>query len=237
MLNTNSTITNGANNSNVSFSIGSNSIQKKPDQPISADTSNTNKSLKNLIDLDTNLELDANLSIFELFDPLTISSNVKSSRKNSEINNNNVTNDPSENRKLDNKKNENDPEPASNTNTNIKKETTTSSLTSQRVKPKSSSFNEKIHNKNNSTVNRYKKRIERFDLKPCSDEPIANKEFAKFIEMVNELKSKTDVEQKELSNLIVFTPVLDCPVGTTNRKREIKINVRFNPDNSSNNQV
>lgn len=161
----------------------------------------TDQAEKNLIDLDV-LDIK-NLSVIDLFDPLAQPAIIKTPTPPPQL------------------KQEPEPQPTEPVSVNkiepekpvdeIKPTTTTTRKKSLRRQP---------------SVNKRKK-------KPTSGNQIENfnivdlthlDEFHSFETSINELSTQISVETKQLASLIVFSPVLDCPI--TSRKT-IKITIKY----------
>lgn len=84
-----------------------------------------------------------------------------------------------------------------------------------------------IANNSNDKTSKLK-RIDHFELVDVNQS-----NFQRFNKMVNELKLKIDHEKKELSDLIVFTPLLEFPIS--NKCRNIQLNIRYDPNQNINN--
>lgn len=169
------------------------------------------KKEKNLIDLDNEID-SKDLSVFDLFDPLAPANEQKLNKK--------IETDESDTDEIEKSVEQTSippppPSPTPVPTVKFKLDNQTESIDLKRrdaIKYK----------QKKSTTNR----IENFtiiDLKTIN-------EFESFEKSINELRFQIDVEKKQLSNLIVFSPLLDCPI--TNRQ-SIKLTVKYTQTNSN----
>jgi hypothetical protein len=169
------------------------------------------KKEKNLIDLDNEID-SKDLSVFDLFDPLAPANEQKLNKK--------IETDESDTDEIEKSVEPTSippppPSPTPVPTVKFKLDNQTESIDLKRrdaIKYK----------QKKSTTNR----IENFtiiDLKTIN-------EFESFEKSINELRFQIDVEKKQLSNLIVFSPLLDCPI--TNRQ-SIKLTVKYTQTNSN----
>jgi len=169
------------------------------------------KKEKNLIDLDNEID-SKDLSVFDLFDPLAPANEQKLNKK--------IETDESDTDEIEKSVEPTSipppppsPTPVLTIKTKLDNQTESIDLKRRdaiKYKPKKSTTN----------------RIENFtiiDLKTIN-------EFESFEKSINELRFQIDVEKKQLSNLIVFSPLLDCPI--TNRQ-SIKLAVKYTQTNSN----
>ena len=205
------------NSSNHIYTKSSNQI-KKPKKP------NDNM---DLIDLETSLDFKE-MSVFDLFDPL-VAKDIENKRIEME-------------KSIEKKQKEDE----------IKKEQEKEKQKAEQVennKPVENNNDDKENIKNNNSVN-ISKRRDAFKRKKTSTSPNDKRlnriesfnlidvniaeNFDHFNKTINDLKELIDIERKELSNLIVFSPILDCPISNRN---DIKINIRFNNTNTKTNDA
>ncbi len=170
----------------------------------------------NLIDLDTWIEKDntqSNLSIVDLFDPLS-QVNISQSAKEQQVEELEEEVDEEE------EKSETD-EVDSEQNKQVAH--VVQELASRVDVAKAYSLQRSSTVSSDSVASQPDpNRIENFKLV----EQFSNLEFESFNKSINKLSQELKVDShKKLSNLIVFSPLLDCPL--TNQRKNIKIVVRY----------
>ena len=175
----------------------------------------------NLIDLDAWLDasdMTSELSALELFDPL-----LQADKQHKQSSSSNSNNKPSVDESAKPPTNTQPPQPQpqpqqapTTTTTAVAKNNARSEVPRQR---------EAIENR----------RIRSFTLTSSSSDAgeVLNSEQAEFCRLVSSLHSQVSMRQKELANLVVFSPVLDCPVSTRVSQLHLRIYIRISNTNHS----
>jgi hypothetical protein len=192
----------------VSFSIGSNTIKKPTKNPLDSELKK-----KNTNDL---IDLSINVNMIDEFDPLYEKKNYEFHNENNSHKICSLTETNSNNTKANNQ------ESTKALSSSLPSSNNLSSI--DLINNKRSYIKDNIFNDKTNLI----ERIDHFDLIDINISDL--KDFQKFNKMVNGLKSKIDHEKKELSNLIVFTSLLESPIS--NKCGNIQLNIRY--DSSQN---
>ena len=198
---------------------------RRVNSDLSHGSSTQEKKEKNLIDLDTWIETKE-LSIIDLFDPLAQTKVIESNKADtSAIETANQQDESQTSNCYYNQSCSSSSESAGDPVTNpiVESSNIINKFGVKRTKLKRNSNHvSKDYNGSESKLTR----IANFKI----TEVYSNTEFESFNKSINELSSEI-VDKKELVNLIVFSPILDCPIT---KRSSIKIIIRYTSLNGGN---